>query len=81
MLGATAGTAWAAGGFDPEGDAVLACLDTRGRGALGAAELAGFLNRSRPAGALGALWRRLRAGVDASAKHTCEALDAQLFAK
>jgi hypothetical protein len=81
-LGSTAGTAWAAEGFDPGGDALLAGLDPRGRGALGVRELERFLRRGRgTASALGALWRRLRAGVEASAKHSCEALDVQLFAK
>ena len=69
---------WAAEGFDPAGDAAMACLDTQGAGLVEAAGLAFFL---REGPVLGPLWQRLRAAAEASPKLSCEGLDGQLFAR
>jgi len=84
ILGLTAGsTAWVGGSeADPAGEALMACLDRTGSGALTLRDLERFLRLpSGSVGALGVLWKRLREGVEASAKHNCETIDLQLFAK
>ena len=89
ILGPMAGsTAWVGGSdADPAGEALMASLDTTGSGALTFRDFERFLrgasssSSSSAVGALGVLWQRLREGVEASAKHHCETLDTQLFAK
>lgn len=63
---------------------VMSAVDTTGRGQIGLADFAAFVDEvsSKPAHLeLLSLWLRLRAGVDAQSKYTVHELDRQLFWK